>query len=79
MSFACPECGAMTGVTDSRPSRFGIRRRRACPRCKKRFTTHEFIAGSIRANDQVDLVLRRAAQQLVTTTNELLAVIRSKE
>lgn len=40
----CPYCGNTSlRVTDKRASPFGIRRRRECLKCKKRFTTHEKI------------------------------------
>lgn len=40
----CPYCGnEKLKVTDKRPSPFGIRRRRECLKCKKRFTTHEKV------------------------------------
>src|SRR3989344_5409825 len=40
----CPYCGNNgLKVTDKRASGFGIRRRRECLKCKKRFTTHEKI------------------------------------
>lgn len=40
----CPFCGFLdTKVNDSRPTddNMSIRRRRACPKCNKRFTTYE--------------------------------------
>ncbi len=40
----CPYCGGNTKVTDRRQSPKGIRRRRECLKCKKRFTTYEKIA-----------------------------------
>ncbi len=40
----CPYCGNNAlRVTDKRASSDGIRRRRECLKCKKRFTTHEKI------------------------------------
>ena len=39
----CPYCGSNTRVTDKRKSPVGIRRRRECLKCKKRFTTYERI------------------------------------
>ena len=40
----CPYCGNTTlRVKDKRASSQGIRRRRECLKCKKRFTTHETI------------------------------------
>lgn len=43
----CPYCSNETlRVTDKRESPEGIRRRRECLKCKKRFTTQEKIVGS---------------------------------
>jgi transcriptional repressor NrdR len=42
----CPYCGGDSRVLDSRQSPDGIRRRRVCNECKRRFTTYE-RAGSI--------------------------------
>lgn len=39
----CPFCGGKTRVTDKRGSPEGVRRRRECLKCKKRFTTYEKI------------------------------------
>ncbi|HEA46568.1 MAG TPA: transcriptional repressor NrdR [Candidatus Pacearchaeota archaeon] len=40
----CPYCSDATRVTDKRKSPGGIRRRRECLKCKKRFTTYEKIS-----------------------------------
>ena len=40
----CPYCGGSSRVVDSRPISDGIRRRRECQRCERRFTTHERLA-----------------------------------
>lgn len=40
----CPYCKGASKVTDKRKSPEGIRRRRECLRCKKRFTTYEKIS-----------------------------------
>lgn len=37
----CPFCSGSSRVTDSRPILEGIRRRRECDVCHRRFTTHE--------------------------------------
>lgn len=39
----CPYCSGTTKVTDKRKSPEGIRRRRECLKCRKRFTTYERI------------------------------------
>jgi transcriptional repressor NrdR len=40
----CPYCGGDSQVVDSRTSSDGVRRRRLCATCKRRFTTYEQIA-----------------------------------
>ncbi len=40
----CPYCSGKTKVTNKRDSPGGIRRRRECLKCKKRFTTYEKIS-----------------------------------
>lgn len=41
----CPYCGnSKTRVTDNRRAPEGVRRRRECLKCKKRFTTYEKVA-----------------------------------
>ena len=40
----CKFCGEETKVTDKRESPEGTRRRRECLKCKKRFTTYEYLA-----------------------------------
>ena len=42
----CPYCSGISRVKDKRKSPGGIRRRRECLRCKKRFTTYEKISKS---------------------------------
>ena len=39
----CPYCLGKTRVTNKRSSPEGVRRRRECLKCKKRFTTYEKI------------------------------------
>ncbi len=40
----CPYCSNTTSkVTDKRGSKKGVRRRRECLKCQKRFTTHEKV------------------------------------
>jgi len=40
----CPYCEGPSKVVDSRPIPDGIRRRRECEQCGRRFTTHERLA-----------------------------------
>jgi len=42
----CPYCSGKTRVTDKRDSPEGVRRRRECLKCKKRFTTYEKLGRS---------------------------------
>lgn len=39
----CPYCEGESNVIDSRASADGVRRRRECPECKRRFTTYERV------------------------------------
>ena len=44
----CPHCGEdRSRVIDTRATGDGIRRRRACEVCNKRFTTYEHVAASL--------------------------------
>lgn len=40
----CPYCGGDAAVLDSRTTTEGVRRRRNCSECKRRFTTYERVA-----------------------------------
>jgi transcriptional repressor NrdR len=40
----CPNCGGDTTVSETRPARHALRRRRVCSSCKQRFTTLEQVA-----------------------------------
>lgn len=42
--MTCPYCDGASKVVDSRPIPDGIRRRRECLECARRFTTHERLA-----------------------------------
>lgn len=68
--FKCPQCNSTrTAVKDTRWSDFGIRRRRECLNCNKRFTTREHpeqCKGStgekmVRVPVETYLMLQRAA------------------
>src|SRR5689334_25381904 len=37
----CPYCGGDSSVTETRVTADGLRRRRVCTACKRRFTTYE--------------------------------------
>ncbi|MEZ4768341.1 MAG: transcriptional regulator NrdR [Caldilineales bacterium] len=44
----CPHCGDVNSrVVDTRSTGDGIRRRRQCETCQKRFTTYEHVAASL--------------------------------
>ena len=40
----CPECGTKMYVIDSRPSEYGVRRRKKCFECGYRLTTYEITS-----------------------------------
>jgi len=44
LKMNCPFCSGATKVTDKRNSPEGVRRRRECLKCKKRFTTYEKVS-----------------------------------
>ena len=44
LKMNCPFCSGATKVTDKRNSPGGVRRRRECLKCKKRFTTYEKVS-----------------------------------
>lgn len=44
MKMKCPKCGESSGITDSRPAPYGIRRRHVCECCHHKFTTVEITA-----------------------------------
>lgn len=53
--MVCPECGHNKSlVVDSRPCADGIRRRRECEQCGKRWSTYEF------SNDMAKRIKNRA-------------------
>ena len=44
----CPVCDCETKVVDSREYEYGIRRRRECLKCERRFSTVECRVGAAR-------------------------------
>lgn len=70
----CPTCGTDTDVVDSRPARYGIRRRRVCknPACKRRFTTKERISSETRSRqlEPIQKLLTQALASLEQAINE---------
>lgn len=70
----CPACHENSDkVIDSRESirRSGIRRRRECLKCKKRWTTYEY--------SDKDFSLRREIVAIKTALGDALAIIRNIE
>lgn len=66
----CPFCGSDSQVADSRSSTDGVRRRRSCTSCKRRFTTYERIgAPNLK-------VLKRTGPNEPFDSNKLRAVLR---
>ena len=53
----CPQCGSDNNyVIDSRPStEYGVRRRRECNECGKRFTTYEITLAEKAKYEQIRL------------------------
>lgn len=70
----CPHCGPalqpsqMGRVVDSRPHRYGIRRRRECPKCSERFTTFEEVW------DKYDAELEKLESQMLPGLSLLQSV-----
>jgi transcriptional repressor NrdR len=88
----CPFCGSSSKVVDSRPTSDGIRRRRECLRCGRRFTTHEKIipleirvlkAGNRPAEefypDKIIAVLRRVCKGRPITSLQINDFVRRIE
>ena len=48
----CPICYTKTLVIDTRIQPDYVRRRRLCPKCNKRFTTHEYLVDQSEINQQ---------------------------
>lgn len=78
----CPYCGGDSSVTETRVTADGMRRRRVCNACKRRFTTYEKVGapglkvakrdGSIEAFDSDKLLaaLRRVAAHRSAVSDE---------
>jgi len=43
----CPDCGGRALVIDTVPKQATIERRRECEKCKKRFTTVEYVTTKV--------------------------------
>ena len=78
----CPYCGGDSSVTETRVTADGMRRRRVCNICKRRFTTYERLGapglkvgkrdGSVEAFDAEKLLaaLRRVAAHRTTVSDD---------
>lgn len=66
----CPYCGGDSQVVDSRSATDGVRRRRVCGGCKRRFTTYE------RAGSPTVKVLKRAGGSEAFSPDKLARVLR---
>ena len=88
----CPYCGGDSSVTETRVTADGLRRRRVCTVCKRRFTTYEKLGapglkvakrdGSLEAFDSDKLfhALRRvAAHRSAVSDEDLRRVTRDIE
>ena len=88
----CPYCGGDSSVTETRVTADGMRRRRVCTVCKRRFTTYERLGapglrvtkrdGSVEAFDgeKLFVALRRvAAHRNVVSDDDLRRLARDIE
>jgi len=88
----CPYCGGDSSVTETRVTADGMRRRRVCNACKRRFTTYEKVGapglkvtkrdGSVEAfdSDKLFQALRRvAAHRNVVSDEDLRRIARDIE
>jgi transcriptional repressor NrdR len=88
----CPYCGGDSSVTETRVTADGMRRRRVCTACKRRFTTYERLGapglrvtkrdGSVEAfdGDKLFVALRRvAAHRNVVSDEDLRRIARDIE
>lgn len=87
----CPFCSQKTKVTDKRKSPEGIRRRRECLKCKKRFTTYERVSKRelyiIKKDgrrekfdrEKLDLGIERAFEKRPVSKEKIEAMIREVE
>ena len=78
----CPYCGGDSSVTETRVTADGMRRRRVCTVCKRRFTTYERLGapglrvtkrdGSVEAfdGDKLLVALRRVAAHRNAVSDE---------
>ncbi|MBA3819330.1 MAG: transcriptional repressor NrdR [Deltaproteobacteria bacterium] len=78
----CPYCSGDSSVTETRVTADGMRRRRLCTVCKRRFTTYEKLGapglkvskrdGSVEpfAADKLEAALRRVCAHRTTVTDE---------
>jgi transcriptional repressor NrdR len=65
----CPYCNGESAVIDSRASADGVRRRRECPDCKRRFTTYE------RVGDLNIKVTKRSGKTEPFSTDKLITAL----
>ncbi|MCG8420939.1 MAG: ATP cone domain-containing protein [Proteobacteria bacterium] len=84
MTVQCPYCGADSQVVDSRATTEGVRRRRLCNGCKRRFTTYERVgAPSLKVikrsdknepfdSDKLQRALARVCRNRPTVTAEAI-------
>lgn len=62
----CPFCGhAISAVVDSRANKFGIRRRRKCKKCGRRWSTQEMDIALTASYFAKDIALAKAVRKLV--------------
>jgi len=66
----CPYCDGESNVIDSRASIDGVRRRRECPLCKRRFTTYEKL------NEPNLKVSKRSGKTEPFSSDKLIATLK---
>lgn len=74
VAFICPTCKCLVrGKTlDSRASPGGIRRRRQCGKCKKNFTTYEYIGDHRQRTPQV---VQQLAMSLLALNGKCASIL----
>ena len=74
--YECPNCGGSHSmVTDSRPSRKGVRRRRCCQGCHARWTTFEASIDIGRITDEYITKLLKNADALEEMARNLRVAV----
>lgn len=78
-AIRCPECHYRSRCVDSRPCEQGIRRRRMCRKCGKRFTTLEVVVGIENRAILPQIYLDHIIDDLKTKHGDLAKIIADLE